>query len=72
MSPTAPRQHGGHPLEGHEAGDDCAAWLVGAGISLSAEPQAAAGTSGLGAAEIQDVHLCEWVFLAWTPYQFTI
>ena len=31
-----------------------------------------AWTSGLGAEKVSDVHLCEWVLLAWTPYQFTI
>ena len=36
------------------------------GIPISIESQAAARASGLGAEEIQDLHLREWVLLAWT------
>ena len=59
-------QYGGNPVEGHEAGDDCASWVMEKRVPLQAEPQEAARTSGFGAEEVQDVHLCEWLLLAWT------
>ena len=64
LSSAAAREYGGDTVEGHEAGDDCAAWAVEKGIPVSSERQAAAGASRLGAEEVQDVHLCEWMLLA--------
>jgi len=65
-STTAAYMYGGDSVEGYEAGDDCAAWALEEGIPIQVEPQAIAWASGFGAAEIQDVHLCERVFLART------
>ena len=65
---SAISQYGGDSVEGYEAGVDCAQGTVENGIPLSAELTKVAGASGLGAEEIQDVHLREWVLLARTPY----
>ena len=42
---TTPPEYGCHPVEGHEAGDDCASWAVETGIQIQAEPQTAARAS---------------------------
>ena len=35
---TTTQQHGGYQVEGHEAGDDCAARVVETGIPIQTEP----------------------------------
>ena len=50
----------------HEARDDCAQRAMEEGIQIQVEFSEVAWASGLGAEEIQDVHLCEWLLLAWT------
>ena len=64
--------YGGDTVEEHEARDDCAARSVEAWLPLQAEPQTLAGPPGLGAEEVQNVHLCEWMLLARALHQFTI
>lgn len=56
--------HGGDTGQGHETGTAGAEVLVQQGLSLSAEPSSAAGTSGYRVAEISDGHLCERMLLA--------
>ena len=61
---SAISQYGGDPFEGYEAGDDCAQGAVEDAIPLSTELATIAWPSGLGAEEVQDLHLREWVLLA--------
>ena len=64
---SAISQYGGDPFEGYEAGDDCAQGAVEDAIPLSTELAAIACPYGLGAEEVKDVLLREWVLLARTP-----
>lgn len=50
---------------------DCASRAVEERVPLSVKCAEVAGTSGSGAAEIQNVHLRERVFLAWTQRDFS-
>lgn len=43
LSATAACEHGGHPRQGYEAGDDCETVAVAPRLPLSPEPSATAG-----------------------------
>ena len=65
--PLIDQDNGGDSWQEHEARDDCATWFVEERIQIQTQSQATAWASRLSAKEVQDLHLCEWLFLAWSP-----
>ena len=63
---AAAQLHVAHQGQEYEARGACASVSSRRGIPVPDPCEEAAGMSGCGAAEVSDVHIREWLLLAWT------